>query len=474
MATLANKILDLGREAILSGVWPNGHPDSIPLWVDGRNVEYQNGAIGSMRGWSAPFVKPTADPIRGMAQLYSSGVQNLFFASPSAIYHWNASSVSTVGSGYSGYADETVTHPASIWSMVPWGSWIVATNGKDAPQVYKGSSFAALSGVTFSTAEIFLRRGPHVIAINTSNGGNWVEWCDEDDIELWAPAADNAAGNLIIRDMESDAVAAVPIGNQIAVYGKDSMHLLEYKGKPLYFGFRPALEGIGALSKHAVTTVGRRNFGVCQRGFFMTDGVQFKFIDDPVRDFFFDNLNQGQKSKIICWHDELTQQVRWSFPTSTDEPDITLGYDYERKSWYVYDFGRTAALPKEVFKWPVAGAADGEVYFHNYGSSADGADLTSWVQTKAYDFGDESVNKYIDAIKLGVSNLSGTVELQLGTQNRLDDALSWSSAMTVDDGIEPLYPRGNARYAALKISSTGGTWRLHSVAVHGEPVGGAL
>lgn len=468
----------------VEGLHPSMFLRQVPFWQTGANVVFRNGSVRKMKGWTAPLTKPAANPVRGMGQLKTdTGVQWLFWGDATNLYGWNTVSVGTLGSGYTGKTTETVADPVSHWDFANWGNWMVATNDVDAVQVWKGSSFAALSGTTFTRARTILKYGAHLLAFNTSNGGQQFEWCSEDNIELWTPAADNSAGNMFIRDMESDILAAVPLGDKIAVYGKNTVHLVSYIRAPFYFGVLPALTGVGAVGKKAVVSVDRKNYGLSAKGFFVTDGVQVQFLDDPdVRDYFLSRVNVSQISKTVAYHDLLNSQVVWYYPTSGGENTEGLGYDYARGKWTIYSFGRTAAIGQNVFSYPVAGHSDGSIFFHNFGDDANGSALVPYLQSKPFAFetpqqiNSANLIKYVDSLKLMLSELTGTVSVKIGTQLRLTDAVTWTDYQSINASMAPAYFRRSARYFTFYITSTavGDTWELNGIDVMGKAIGGGL
>ena len=101
---------------------------------------------------------------------------------------------------------------------------------------------------------------------------------------------------------------------------------------------------IGAVSKNAVVPVGRRNYGWSQQGFFVTDGVDFKYIDDPqVRKFIKDNVSTAHIGKVNGYHDEQNNQIRWYYPDN-DGTDVIAGkvdrgiiYNYQSDTWSQLD-----------------------------------------------------------------------------------------------------------------------------------------
>ena len=459
-----------------SGVWPDLHPLNNPLWRTGTNVLFKNGGVEKMGGWGNPFTKPASTPVRGMLQRRESGVQELYFGNPTTIYKWNTGTPTAVGTGYTGNTDSTVTVPASVWSMVDWGTWVLATNGVDVPQIYKGSSFTTLNvGTEFTTAEILIKRGPYVLAFNTTgvntyNGINAFHWCSDDDVEDWTPTSVNTAGNQMIRDMTSGIKAAVPLGDRIAVYGTDSMYLVAYTGAPFYFGYYPALNGIGAVSKAAVVSVGRKNFGFGPSGIWETDGAQFKYIDPGIHDYIYDAFNDEQKEKVCGYHDEFNTQVCFYYPTTTGEPTVGVGYNYMDGTWSIFNHGRTSALERDVFTWPVLATSTGDIFFHNFGLNADSAGMTVSVESELLDLGSGNIWKYIDAIRFHISRLAGTVNFYLGTAERRDDSITWENAQVLDDGDEPLFYNLSARYIALKIETTAlaSDFKVEGHTIYGE------
>lgn len=461
-----------------TGLWPGVHDSKCPLWKDGRNVLFTAEGVRKMKGWSSlNSGSGTANPIRGATQQQISGIQYLFYGTPTALYRWRASDstgsdVSKAG-GYSGNTNDTATQVASTWSFANWGTYIIATNGQDSPQSYQIGTSTLFSDFAvdseFTTAEIFLKHSAYLLAFNTDQGSNWVHWCDTDDITTWAPTASNAAGNLIIRDLESEIRAAVPIGDRIAVYGKDSMHIISFIGAPNYFGWTPAVNGIGAVGKRAVVSVGRKNYGLSRHGFWVTDGVEFQWIDEPaIRTWHQDRMNWSQASKVCSFHDEENTQVVWYYPTDTGEPEEGVGYNYIKGVWTIFSHGRTTAIERQVFGYPITATSSGDLFYENFGDDADGSAMTAYLESKAVDGGMVQRKNLLEA-RVRADQLTGTLNLKVATKTDRDDATSWGSANVLDDGTEKVDLRENGRYLLVRFdsSSVGDAWRLSGFDLYG-------
>ncbi len=472
-----SKLLDFPDQGVPldSGIWPGMVNVGCPLWFDGQNVRFNNGSVQKDKGYSQAFTSGVAIPVKGLGQQLVSAGQRIFFGTRSNLYRWDTASVASMASGFTGADDATATQPATYWLLVPWGTWMLATNGKDVVQVYKGSSFAALTGVTFTYARILLKWGPYVLAFNTSNGIDKVEWCDTDNVESWTPGASSAAGNYTFRDIESEIMAACLLGKNIAVFMLNSMQIGQYTGPPYQFGFAPALEGIGAVSTRAVVSVGRQVFGLGPLGFWVTDGSSYQYIDEPaVRKWFFERVNLAQITKVCAFHDEDASAIKWFYPTTSGENDAGIFYDYKRKVWGIIGYGRSACLKKEVFAYPILGAGDGKVHYGNFGVNADGGALTAYVQSKPFSVSDAAIWKWIDHL-IVEAEVTGTVEISVGFQDTLNGTITWLDKTLAADAV-PIFIEKSARWVSVRIRSTavGADWEVSKLHLNGQPLGGPV
>jgi len=481
-----------------SGVFNSAFVLDAPLWVNCSNVEFDEGLVKKSRGWSIPavtsiliddatgnvdsasgnwddggpagtFSTGIATTIRGLQQqMTSAGAQRVFYGTVSNIYLSTGGTGASVGSGYAGYLHEASERPATCWSMESWGDWMLATNGVDSVQVYKGSSFAALGGISgvVDTAQVLLVLGPHVLLFNTDNDEKEVRWCAHGNPEQWNTTTYATAGAFTLREMEGPIVAAEPLGQQIGVYSRESMHIVAYRGAPTIFGWKPALQGVGAISKHAIIPVGRIHYGWGPDGIFETDGSVYRYIDTPaLKKYIKDNLVTGQKSKIWGYFNEAQNRPTWYFPTGVaTEPDAGIGFNVVNRSWTIYGYGRTAAVARNIFSGPLAADESGNVFLHESGVDANGSALVASLESKplfGYSTGVLNTRstllhnwKYIDEILLRLRDIAGTgVKFQVGYKNEVGDAYTWTTAAVVTEGFNAETIDKGAVFFALKITT---------------------
>jgi len=468
-----------------SGLYASVHPLDAPLWAEGENILFRDGGPCKVPGWVTVTTVPGAGVIRGMDALQDeAAVQRLFLGDATKLWMWNGSTVTQIGSGFTGQVNETVTAPATAWSFARFGNWMLASNGRNPVQIWKGSgSAAALAGTRFNRAEIVMNVRSHLLALNTANGGSWVEWSDADNPEIWTPSSSNAAGDLNIRDMNGPIQAAVRLGENVAVYSKNQMFVLSYAGDPFIFTYQPALTGIGAVGKMAVVEANRRNYGMGRDGFWETDGVSYRYLDTlALRDHWRSRVDMGSLSKVVATYDPGMETVTWFLPTAgTKENSFGVVYHLNNGAWSVLNYGRCAAVSQMgIYRQPVMASAEGGIQFHNEGTNAHLSTLTAFVRTKPLDFDGPERDvadriKYLDKVLVQARRLAGTVELRVGTRMHLDDAVSWGGYQPLDAGMRPIHARAAGRYVTLEVRAAGpgSDFALSGFDIHGE-IGGTV
>lgn len=462
------------RDKLPPGMSPDLVESSNFLWDTAFDVLFTDDGVKS--GWKAQLALSNVDsPVRGLhGQRTASLAQILFFGTSSKLWRSVAlaAAVDVSSQAYTFNVDATGTELASHWLFQNFGEWVLATNGKQQIQIYKtGPTFAALTqtaGVMpFTFAKSLEKLGPFVLAFNTSNAPNEVWWCSADDVHDWIPTANNSAGEFIIRDLESEIVATCRLGERVAIFASDSMHVCSFIGAPNYFGFQKVLSGIGAVSLKSVVSVGRVIYGLGPQGFFMTDGTQVEYIDMPkIRDFFFGRVTLAQISKTTAYHNEAMNRVEWGYATTNNTVREAIAYDYRLKAWSIITSAFTIGLEREVFQYPLVapgGSFGGDIYAIGVGTNRN-AVLTS----KALDFGSPQHGKFVSHVYL---NYNGMCTLEIGHHDKLDGTVTWETAQTLDGSNDPIRVGITARYFRVRISGTS-DFRVGGIVFYGR-AGGA-
>lgn len=369
-------------QEIPTGLKPSLSPEGIPLWIDGRNVIFQEKCVQPIPGQYALFTKPEQAPVRGCLEFRpaSADVKWIVWGTAKHLYTWNTGTGLVVdrtrASGdYSG-DDET------LWSFMSFGNEIIACNGQhDLVQYWNPTmaDFDDLADVSAyfwndAKAEVTRKLGPfcHIFGMDDNNGGSQAgHWSDEDSTSIWFPSTVTKAGDLAYRELESPIWAVEPIAGGLGVYGLDRLIMTEYVGFPLWFGQGRQVTGVGAISKNSIIPVGRLNYGMGPRGFFRTDGFEVEYIDQPdIHDWVYDNLNRDKGHLVCGWPDVSENSVFWSIPLGVDATDnnITVSFNFRVGVWTICSFARTAATSASILPYPITFDKYGNAYAHGVGS----------------------------------------------------------------------------------------------------------
>jgi len=350
------KIFRLDK-VLRTGVFPGLADKSPPALVDSRNIIWDEESLQPIPGQAKLFPRQASLPVLGMTSLYISGVKWLYFANQDEWRKWDGTTHSVAGSGFTGT-------DRNLWSAVPWGPWVIATNAVNVPQVDKGAGFVALGGSPPSTVEVFVKFKNFLLGFNTSLSPTEIIWSQSDNPEVWTAAATNDAGKRNARDLDSPIRAAALLGNSIAYYSENEMRAVQYIGGTSIFNSIPLLKGIGALGKNCVVPVGRYHFGWGRKGIWRTDGTGFDYLDQPaVRDFIRQTLNEDMQDIVCGFHYPQHHLVGFFYPgVGQIANTIGLGMNYlGDPSWWVIGYGRSVFLEESVFGNPLFGTSDGDV-----------------------------------------------------------------------------------------------------------------
>ena len=460
-----------------SAVWDSGSSSwdsGLTTWDFGV-VKSDQWSFVSFGEWalatygSAPQIRKGTGYFVGMP----GGVTGVFITSPGTGYVVGDTITLTGGDGTGATAE--VMAVGGSGEVTEIGMSDSGSGYTTVPTGVSGGTGSALAcsftvcDMDVSTVSIFKKFGPHIIGFNTSTSGKEFIWCDADDPDTWVAASDNLAGQLEIRELETGIQAVCQLGSRLAVYGEDQLFLVSYLANDLVFGYQAALSGIGAVSKKAVVSVGRQNYGLSQQGFFATDGTGFEYIDEPaIRDYFTDNANRAQLSKTCAYHDEDNTQIRWYFPTDESGNTGGVSFNYKTNTWSILTGDTSAGDERRIDNYPLSGSEAGLVYRESNGNNTGDSPLVAWVRSRPLDLDDADSVKELDSIRIGYTGFGLTY--RIGWSETENGTITWTDYASMDEGFpfHNLRTAGRWMYIELYSGTLNAEWSVADIEVIGR------
>lgn len=366
---MSRVLYEAKAERIMTGFRPDLKGRNAPLWVDGQNMVLDHGEVHPVPAQKLFIAEGVSGTVLGIASAQLGSVPSVFWGTSGKLFRWTATGGTVLeGSGFSGKKDSEDNNPCSMWTFERWGTWMVASNGVNAIQIFKTATgdFAALAtSAAPARAEIIIGRTPHVVALNTDAGIDIVEWCAEDNIESWVTGLGKTAGNLQIRGLKGPIRAAKKLAGEIVFYTETSQHMLYYGGLPFRFREQLMSDKIGACGKQAVVAIGNEHFGMDTKKVWRSSGNGWRNIsDEHVTKWIFEDFNEAQRSKVAIQHVDGHDMIAIYFPSAGSlVNDRCALYNYVHDYWNPpATFARTSADQDPGLQWLLSGNSSGYIF----------------------------------------------------------------------------------------------------------------
>ena len=434
-------------------------------------------------------------------------------------------------STWTGYGDavnaSTVTLEPGLWSLGNWGEVLVATiaNGKTftwnsgvagsakftTPASMLTTNYVtAISGTvgnpTASRLTLVSPTTRHLIHLGTettigtssTQDDMFIRFSNQEQINVFAPAADNSAGTQRLQD-GTRIMGAIKGKENILVWTDNALYSMKFVGAPFTFGFEQVGTNCGLLGQNACCEIDGVAYWMGNNGFFSFDGT-VNSVSCSVEDYVYDDFDTTKGQQVAAGINNLFTEVIWYYPTEgASYNDRYVVYNYGEKTqlptgvWYTAtntNAIRTTWIDSIVYPNPYAtqfnSSATGTVptivgetglgqtvYFqHEIGNDQINPDgtitaLTSSLQS--YDFAvqtDKGMGEYFLSMRRFLPDfktLTGTAKVTLGVKNYPSDSVADStySPFSVISTSQKFDTRARGRYANIKIEneSAAETWR---------------
>ena len=396
---------------------------------------------------------------------------------------------------------QTTTTNLRIWSHDNFGEDLIfnerngqvfywdKTNGVSTRGVELSTLTGTPTSVPQKAAQILLSdRDRHVIvfgadglgATSSTAKGDGVQdpmlirFSDQENPIDWFPTDTNTAGDLRI-DTGSKIMQAVETRQQILVFTDVAIYAMQFIGPPFTFGINLISSNISIASPRAAVAVDDAVYWMGSAEFYGYTGAVQR-IPCTVRDHVFNDFNTAQSDKVVAGANISFSEVWWFYPSlSSNENDRYVVYNYQEDIWFIGTLARTAWLDRGISALPVATGTDNYLFNHETGAKADGAAMTSFIESgdlgisdgnqfsfvsrvlPDLNFRDTNVNNTTVDFILNAKNAPGQVAQTTNT-----DTITKTSNVPVDQYTSQYQTRLRGRSFTFKVQSTDADvlWRL--------------
>lgn len=354
-------------------------PDQKPiLWEDGRGIL---------------FIDDTLQPMPGQIPLFSAGVPvNAVSGTGDLIFLGTSNSALTYSLSKAEAKIVTPAEDSSVgdWSFQPYGTWMLAAHGgklwiwkpRDDNKYILGedgepteeSNPAYWPYDLFQPVEEFNSKGVEVkVLLKCKNflmavTADSVYWSDDDNPESWTPEQGNMAGDLFIRDIQSEIVGGVALDNFVLLCTNREIVKVSYISRPYIFGYGLMFKGAGIWNARSLVAQNKSVFGFGPNGIWVSDGSGITFMDNnTVGDTLNTRLDLNKTGECFCGAWGILQHIFFFIPTQDeDEPVLCFGFNLANSTWTLLDWDRFCAWEQY---WV---SSSGTLYIDDLKSAASG------------------------------------------------------------------------------------------------------
>lgn len=475
--------------------------DDTPLasegtWVDADWIRFRRGQAQTMGGWELATVETvtgkargakawadlTGEPILGIgthSKLYAYYGGGLYDVTPSGFTAGLEDGTGGAGYGTGTYSTGTYSTSSAgdylplVWSIDNFGENMLAVPRGGTLYQWDASTpstiAAAVSGAPAKIETMFVTPEAIIVACGATDSGSTydpmlVRWSDQQSATTWTASDSNLAGEEALANGTKIVRGLVSRGQNLiwtdtALYG---MQYLQDSG--LVFDFQLLGTGCGLIGANAAAEKDGIAFWLSNSGqFYLYSGGGPQVIDCPVRRYVFDNLAPSQEEKIFCWVNSQFNEVWWVYPDTRDGDEVSryVAFNFVERHWTIGTINRTAWVDAGVWPHPVGIGADGYLWFHERGITANGGNLSASLTSGFFDLGDGENLVAVRRIVPDFDDQQGAVSMAFKTRLWPNGAETDHGPYTATPTTEKLDMRVTGRQMAVSLSSDaiGSFWR---------------
>lgn len=388
-----------------------------------------------------------------------------------------------------------------IWSHDTFGQDLV-TNVRNGGCYYWDSTvpsnrmlaLSALGGAsdapTIASQILCSAEARHVVALGVNQIGSavqdkmFVRWSVSESAVNWTPAITNTAGGSRLS-AGSYIIGGLKTRSEILIWTDTALYSMHYVGGDFEFGFTQMGTNISAIGPQTMISVNDIAFWMGAQQFYLYDG-RIQPLPCPVKEYVFNRLNLLQLDKVFAFTNSNFNEVGWLYPSTTNECDSYVIFNYVENCWYYGALSRTAWLDRGPIYYPIATGSDLFLYNHEVGfddgSTNPPSAIAAYIESSPLEQVEQGVNagdRYIFVDKLipditfrnstaTAPSASMTVKMQdypgapYATAESTASSVVQASTAVIEQFTQLAYIRLRGRSLVFRCESSaaGVTWRM--------------
>jgi hypothetical protein len=222
------------------------------------------------------------------------------------------------------------------WRFTQFGNNVIAAGYPNTLQYYDlttTGTFESLSGAPKAKLVTVVR--DFVVAANTEDGTNRVQWSGINDPNTWTFSPVTQSDFQEIPD--GGEIRGITGGEFGLVLCARSIHRMSYVGTPLVFQFDNISRNLGCYEANSVIQWQGVTYFLADDGFYACNGQQIEAIGaEKVNRFFFDTMVEANMSLMSAAVEPSKNLVVWGYPSLNDTYRL-LTYHITTKRWSYID-----------------------------------------------------------------------------------------------------------------------------------------
>lgn len=412
----------------------------------------------------------------------ADGTYTFYNITPSSL-GYNPGGAAGYGSGLYGKGPYGISSAGSItqdanslWSMDNFGKMLVAVASQDGrlciwDPVAPTTLAAPIAEAPVDNTLVIVTDEEFLMVLGGKNNPRRVKWASQRTYTDWTPTALNSAGGF---DLQSNGViiGACRVPGGILVITDTDAHLLEYVGKPFYYGRRRISTECELVSPNALLATSFGAVWMGKNSFWSYNGAVSRLPASVELDVFYES-NLTQPQLVHGGVNQFAQELWWFYPSEASPvPNRYVAFGYDNPTgpyWTLGEMGRTAWL-NPVWQAKPIGVYDQDLFLQETGETANGAPRLSYAETGALEVSEGDTSVRIDRVYMDftdheeasqpVKNLELTFKLRQAPSAQPREY----GPVSVDQAKGYAAVRMRARQVSMRVSEVSpGAWSMGKV-----------